>query len=288
MNNHLRKLQLVELLILLEVNRICEKHSIRYILTGGTLLGAVRHQGFIPWDDDIDIAMPKEEYEKFLSVCSTELTHPFYLLNSQTERNYVYPFLKICLNDTIALERCLAQIPMHKGVWIDIFPYDNFPDGKISALMYLFLRKYFLSSMSVLRNYFPTTSGLRKFYRYCATLPIRYLSDDRLVSFRERVCSHYNTQQTKQKIAAAFSAKTDIMDADIFDDVTSLPFEGFFFPVPVKYHDVLTNLYGDYMTLPSEDKRQNHGLLEIDLGKYESMEEIRRVLATYNPSIEMP
>ncbi|MCZ0862470.1 LicD family protein [Methanocorpusculum vombati] len=288
MNNQLRKLQLVQLIILLEVNRICEKHSIRYILTGGTLLGAVRHQGFIPWDDDIDIAMPREEYEKFLSACSTELTHPFYLLNSQTERNYVYPFLKICLDDTIALEGYLARIPMHKGVWIDIFPYDNFPDGKIQASVYLFLRKYFLSAMSVLRNYFPTTSPFRKLYRYCATLPVRYLSDNRLVLIRERVYSHYNTQQTKKKIAAAFSAKTDIMDADIFDAVMSLPFEGFFFPVPVKYHNVLTNVYGDYLTLPPEDKRQNHGLLKIELGEYESMEEIERVLATYNPSIELP
>lgn len=281
MNNHLRKLQLVQVIILLEVNRICKKHSIRYILMGGTLLGAVRHQGFIPWDDDIDIAMPREEYQRFLTVCSRELDAPFYLLNSQTERNYVYPFLKICLDDTVALEGYLAQIPMHKGVWIDIFPYDNYPDGKIQASIYIFLRKYLFAAMSTLRNYFPTTSLFRTLYRYCATLPVRFLSDDALVSFRERVYAQYNTRQTKKKMAAAFSAKTDIMDAGIFDDITYLSFEGFLFPVPVQYHDVLTNLYGDYMTLPPEDKRQNHGLLHIDLGKYEDMEEIQRVLATY-------
>ncbi|MCZ0860124.1 LicD family protein [Methanocorpusculum sp. MG] len=281
MNNQLRKLQLVQLIILLEVNRICEKHSIRYILMGGTLLGAVRHQGFIPWDDDIDIAMPREEYERFLSACHTELIPPFHLQNSFTERDYVYPFLKICLDDTLALEEGKSDLAIHHGIWIDIFPYDNFPDGKISASVYLFLRKYFLAAMSVLRNYFPTTSPFRKLYRYCATLPVRYLSDNRFVLIREQVYQHYNTRQTKKKIAAAFSAKTDIMDADIFDDVTSLPFEEFFFPVPVKYHDVLTNLYGDYMTLPPEDKRQNHGLLEIDLGMYGDMTKIHRLLSAY-------
>lgn len=115
-------LQKVEFDILVEFDRICRKFNLKYFLFSGTLLGAVRHGGFIPWDDDIDVAMPINDYYKFVKICKTELGEDYFLQTYNTD--YVnFWYAKIRKNNTTMLESGFENVNMHHGVWIDIFPY---------------------------------------------------------------------------------------------------------------------------------------------------------------------
>ena len=118
---NIKDLQNVELEILLEVDRICKKHGVKYFLVSGTLLGAVRHKGFIPWDDDIDICMPVSDYRKFCKIAQEELGENFFFQSYETDF-YDRWFAKIRKNNTTCIEKVYENSRLHQGVWIDIFP----------------------------------------------------------------------------------------------------------------------------------------------------------------------
>ena len=127
-NKKLRKVQMVEVEILDEIDRICKKNNIKYFLVGGTLLGAVRHGGFIPWDDDIDLGMLREDYEKFIDICinSDELDKKYFMHSDETDSDYWLPFIKIRKNNTTFDEKVIKNCDTHKGIYVDIFPMDYF------------------------------------------------------------------------------------------------------------------------------------------------------------------
>lgn len=134
----LRKLQLVELELLVEFDRICRKHNIRYSLTGGTLLGAVRHKGFIPWDDDADISMLRSEYDRFRLVCKMELDSKFYFQDMENTNGYRWGYGKLRKKGTVFLRENQEHMPYEQGVFIDIFPRDGVPDGFIKWKIHKF------------------------------------------------------------------------------------------------------------------------------------------------------
>jgi len=123
--SELKKIQNTLLEILIEVDRICRKNDIKYFLFAGTLLGAVRHKGFIPWDDDIDIAMPREDYEKFLQIVQKEPYSNYFLQNVITEIEAPFLFSKFRKDDTLLLEKAVMNKNIHHGIFIDIFPLDK-------------------------------------------------------------------------------------------------------------------------------------------------------------------
>ena len=129
----LRKLQKTELEILIEVDRICQKNRIHYSLTGGTLLGAVRHGGFIPWDDDADISMLRSEYKKFQRACKRDLdTERFYFQDMENTPGYRWGYGKVRRKDTIFLREGQEQMPYEQGIFLDVFPRDGVLDGVIA------------------------------------------------------------------------------------------------------------------------------------------------------------
>ena len=126
----LRKVQLIELKIAKELKRVCEKLDIPYILDSGTLLGAVRHRGFIPWDDDMDFAMTRANYDRFLLEAPAELGEEYYLQSWKSDPAYGYPFAKLRLKNTAFVEAVSQYAGSEKGFYVDIFPYDVYPDGQ--------------------------------------------------------------------------------------------------------------------------------------------------------------
>ena len=130
-NNDLRKAQLLMLKILKEIHNICVKNNIKYFLSDGTLIGAIRHNGFIPWDDDLDIGMLREDYEKFCSIAQEELPEEFVLQTQKTDKGYGLQFGKVILKNTIWIEKVAKNTKRdYSGLYIDIFPYDKIPEDK--------------------------------------------------------------------------------------------------------------------------------------------------------------
>ena len=127
----LRCVQLTQLDMAKELKRICEKYHINYFLDCGSLLGAVRHQGFIPWDDDMDFGMMREDYDRFLEIAPKELPANLFLQTAETDSGYGYAFAKIRKNDSLYLERVSENSKENHGIFIDIFPYDSLPDTTV-------------------------------------------------------------------------------------------------------------------------------------------------------------
>lgn len=141
----LRQLQLCEIEILNEFMRLCEKYELRYYLVGGTLLGAVRHQGFIPWDDDIDVAMPREDYNRFSKICMKELSADYFYQCSETDPYYFLTYAKLRRNGIEIYEERFRYAKFHKGAFIDIFPLDFCPNPGLIC--------HFLFNMLAVMNY---------------------------------------------------------------------------------------------------------------------------------------
>ena len=133
-----QKIQKLILYIANEVIRICDKNDIPYNITAGTLLGAVRHKGFIPWDDDFDFAMTRNDYERFLKACKKDLnTDIFFLQTAETDRNFAYSMAKLQLLGTEIIEDFSIGVDIHHGIFVDIFPYDKLPDGDVKRKKFL-------------------------------------------------------------------------------------------------------------------------------------------------------
>src|SRR5690554_5979187 len=144
MNNlQLAKVHKVQLEIANEVKRICEKNNIKYFMIAGTLLGAVRHRGFIPWDDDLDIGMLRNDYKRFIELAAKELNDTYYLETWYTSSGYGMPFAKIRKNDTRYIEKSSKDVKCHPGIFIDIFPFDNVPNNKVLRLINEYWLKFY-------------------------------------------------------------------------------------------------------------------------------------------------
>ena len=142
------RVKCAQLDMLVELKRICEKNGIAYFLVGGTLIGAIRHCGFIPWDDDIDVGMLREDYERFISLCKTELSDEYALYDWHKDEKSPIPFLKMKIKGTHYREKLSKETTINDEIFIDIFPYDNAPDSglnrKIQALKNIIYKKIIL------------------------------------------------------------------------------------------------------------------------------------------------
>ena len=150
-NIDIKEIQNQQLMILKELDRICQKHNIKYHLMGGTLLGSIRHKGFIPWDDDIDVSMIRADYEMFLDVCGRELNSGYFLQTNKTDKNYIMQFAKLRKNHTLFIEKSMNDLDIHHGIYIDIFPLDNIlPDTKRGSFQQKLL--YILGRLNLTRS----------------------------------------------------------------------------------------------------------------------------------------
>lgn len=270
MDNQLDQIHKIQLELALEVKRICDQHDIKYFLDAGTLLGAIRHSGFIPWDDDLDIGFLREEYEKFIKVAATELSEAYFLQTWDTDINYGLPFGKIRKNKTKYIENKTAKANVHQGIFIDIFPYDNVPEEKLKQrIQGVALKAWF--RIILMKNQYEPWNDERKI-KFLAYLPIRTLSvfinKDFAKTRFSKWATKYNHIDTKKVVVCdGASYQTWQVDRSIVEKLVESDFEKQKFNVPAAYHEYLTNAYGDYMTPPPKNQRANrHGIIEVDFG----------------------
>ena len=262
----LRRLQLTELDMLRELDRICRKHQIDYILDGGTLLGAVRHGGFIPWDDDVDVRMLRENYEKFCRICRTELSEDYFLQTWRTDPGYRWEYARILKKGTVYKRKGQYKMTAQNGIFIDIFPDDDLPENpaskRICTCVSWLCRKLLYSEVGALnRKCFSSWLGfnlLNLFPKEWGHQGMKYLRQRYRDNGTPRVrCFGWGSAEE----AGGFLRKWHIETKDI-------EFEGLSVRAPQDISGFLTYYFGeDYMTLPSEEKQTpGHTVTYIGFG----------------------
>ena len=271
----LRKIQLLELLNLEELVRICNKHKIQYFLIGGTLIGAVRHKGFIPWDDDIDIGMLRKDFDRFIEVCKTELnTEKFFLQTPETEKGSAdFEIARIRLNNTHLVEYHRRNLKLHDGLFIEILPYDDLPEDDKTAKNYYFTFKYLKRIVGIRMGYrYQLERVYKRIIFYIITflskvIPLKYLYNKALNYHKK----YENTNSSKVfLLGGAYNYRKESHLRKTVEEYTELEFEGKKYPVPKNYDAFLREEYGDYLTPPPVEKQVSRCYAEyIDFGPYE-------------------
>lgn len=268
----LRKVQMVQLEMLLELDRICRENNIKYQLCDGTLLGAVRHKGFIPWDDDIDVAMLREDYNKFLDICRLELNDKYYIQNFETEKCLVANITGIRKNYTLQLMNMYSEIDIHHGIWIDIFPYDNVLPNKLLGKFQLFLL-YIIKIIKPRKIKKRVLSSKKKTAKYLGII-IHYIlkpiSIKKINIIQNNINCIFSNKETPYSacLASGFpnSFKGTLRKNDSFNNTVNIEFEGHLFPAPRNYDEILRNQYGNYMKLPSmQDRKSHHDVTDVEI-----------------------
>ena len=257
----LRAHQGVLLQMLHEVDRICRKHGISYTLFAGTALGAVRHGGFIPWDDDLDIIMLRPEYERFLALAPGELDGDTYYLQSEFSDHWPMFFSKLRKNGTACIERYIPRDPLtHQGVYIDVFPCDALSDVPMKRKCQFWASRAVIARALYRRGYLTDNSGKRLAMQLSRCLPVKRLW--KFAVDREE----QNSRMVHSFFGASSRYEKSVYPREWFTETVRLPFEDGCFPVSAHYSELLTTLYGDYMTPtpPEERGRKVHGEI-VDL-----------------------
>lgn len=265
----LKKIHETQLEIAVEVKRICIKNNINYSLIAGSLLGAVRHTGFIPWDDDLDIGMLREDYNKFIVACKTDLNNKYFLQTWDTDSDFPLPIAKIRKKGTRYIERNSSKSNHHHGIFIDIFPFDNIPNNNRKKRIQD-LKTYVLKRVLIVKNNYIIFNENEKFkiiiYYIFKTFTI-FLSKDKIKKELYRIMTMYNFQQTDEitTFGGAYGYKKESIKIAWFNDLREIYFEGEEWLSLANPENYLTHFYGDFRTPVPEHKRYNrHNIIDIN------------------------
>lgn len=244
-----RKLQLRILDIVKDVDKICRENDIDYYILYGSALGAIRHQGFIPWDDDFDIGMTFDNYVKFLEICEKKLDkNKYYVQTPEKEKNYYLSFSKIRDIRTTLIEEGNENIDIVRSVYIDVFPLFGIPNNKIKERILKINRAFMLSAnMNVINN---------KFLRCIFDIILKIFGRRKILKYTTKRCFKYNTNDCEYwcSIADGDGYIQNKIKREIYGKPKYVKFEDIMLPVPENTDKYLKNIYGDYMKIPSEEQ----------------------------------
>ncbi len=261
----MNEIQTIQRDLLLQFITVCERHKLRYYLFGGTCLGAIRHQGFIPWDDDLDVAMPRPDFNRLLGL-KDEFKAPYFLQSVSTDHRYSYPFMKLRNSNTAFFEAVFAPTKMNHGIWIDIFPLDGM-SKKIGQRKIFSIRPYWLW----FRWYFSYLGNLwhlpRLDHRFFLDvliliitlpfLPFRFNNWHARFMNKNLQCISYDEATLVGPYLTMYFNK-EALPKEVFGDGVLTTFEGLSVKVPADYDKYLRHIYGDYMKLPPKEKQVGH------------------------------
>ena len=254
MDTELRRLQLTQLEILKEIDRVCRDHDIPYSLYAGTLLGAVRHKAFIPWDDDLDICMTRVNYERFLQAWEKESPVGYILQNKENSPRFTQSFTKIRKDHTTFLEIEGEKGQYHNGVFVDVFPVDRVPTGKMAQACFRWdCMRYQLYT----REFLPSKCSATT--RLISRIMLALTPEQKRPEKRKRLLDRITRYRDRSNLPLIFietmASMKKTYPADMMDEFVYLPFEDGMFQC-VKQWDLNLRLkFGDYMQLPPEEQR---------------------------------
>ena len=275
----MNKLQECQLEILKAFIEVCQKNNLTYYLVGGTALGAVRHKGFIPWDDDIDVGMPRKDYDKFITL-QKDFKDPYFIQTYQTDDNYIYNYAKVRNSNTTFIENFFVDTRINHGVWIDVFPLDGFSTTYTDPKKF---KHKVNSTWHQVWMMFPyclkRKVHLKTFWK---DIPLNLIA----LLFSPLNYNHYRNKHIDKKVTKlnyedsvqvgnffGTNPTKEAMPKEIFEEGSHGTFEGIDVVLPKDPDKYLTLLFGDYMKLPPKEKQVGHhhdkGLsLEVDYLTY--------------------
>ena len=266
-NKTLKRLQKTELEILKEFDSICKKNNLKYFLMGGTAIGAVRHKGFIPWDDDIDVGMSRKDYDKFLKIVEKKYSNKYSILNNDHNNKFPLMNTRWGLKGTEFKTLDMKKIPGEFGIFLDIFCFDNVSDDdklmkKQHTLAWIYGKFLVLSGVDKpVLYYYGFKAKVLRFIFFVAHYILKVIPNNTRFFYKKasKYALKYKDVNTK-RFAYMFEPKRymSLLNKDDIYPVKTMKFEDLEAMVPNNIEKLLELRYGDYMTLPPEDKRHNH------------------------------
>ena len=239
----IKEIQAKMLGIMVEIDRVCKKFNLRYLLDGGTMLGAVRHKGFIPWDDDADVMMPRDDYNKFLSVASIELKRPFSFQCIENTGEYPYNFGKVFDVSTKYTERFTSKLNISHGIYVDVFPMD-----------YVDMKDYLKHAKAIahytMLRYYKLGLAQGKKGIVAKLLPLSVINS--------RAQAHMNYKKEKTELVCKLchhGKNKPPISIDLFNNYIEVPYENTYLRIPAEYDSFLKGRYGNYMQLPPQEEQ---------------------------------
>lgn len=261
----LKEFHQILLEILIEFDRICRENKLKYSLAYGTLLGAVRHKGFIPWDDDVDVLMPREDFEKFCHLGKEEISNKFFLQTNETEKEYPYNIARLRKNNTTMIYEKWQRAGFHQGIYIDIYPCDKIPDNKLSK----FIQKWlivFLTPIRIAENkevFLKCGLNINLKIKKVMYYFLKKFSSPKFKYFEKQIITKYNDRNESNVgiICEGLTLLRKSKDMDPFpssflNNYIELEFENQKFICVKQYKELLELWYGNYKKLPPESERK--------------------------------
>lgn len=260
-----KKLFAVLLDILLKIDSVCKKHNIRYFLEGGTLIGALRHGGFIPWDDDLDIAMPREDYERFLTL-KDEFAYPYFLQTPYTDKGFFWSNPTIRNSNTTAVSPYFAYQPMNHGAFVDIFVIDNIIDGAEGKENFERVDRLNIDNSTYMRmsNPFLDEANRKRVEEYRRRMRDPYEVYEEVHSLAQK----YNDIPTgfvTTYTSTCYGYEKELFLKEDFSEAVLVEFMGYKFPIPVGYERILATTFNNYREFPPVEERGVHHNLLFDM-----------------------
>lgn len=273
----LAKLQDILRMILRDFDAMCKKHGLRYFAGGGTAIGALRHGGMIPWDDDIDVYLLRGDFEKFRALAETEYGDKYYLLDARSHPSYPLPTTRWCLTGTVFREECMKHLDLPFGIFLDVYPFDPIPDDDREARRQ-WRRAWFWGKLMVLRQV-PRPSlyidGAKAKLVAAACLAgsvvLKILFRQRfLVAKVQKWARKSEGRPDCRRVAWMFDQIpfNDFLDAERAVRTRTVPFDGGTIELSDESDEYLRRFYGDYMVVPPPDRRHNHPPWKLDFGPW--------------------
>lgn len=251
----------IEIKILKAINDICKKNGLQYFMCGGTMLGAIRHKGFIPWDDDIDVALLRKDYDRLIQLLKTQEEYKWLGVLDYETKGYYYTFAKAVDKTTTA--KMEDNLTSH-GIWVDIFPYDNLPDNPKTRKKFI-LKGYFYRSIVQSMTFDSTASNIdikKRIIKNALKIYAKMINKENFIKKYIKFSKKYAETDT-QYVGCLFSPykMRECFLKNWFEEPRLYIFENDSFYGPNDYDSFLKQLYGNYMQLPPEDKRRNHRII---------------------------